>query len=291
MITLPTNRTFGIELEAFGVDRRELARHIRAAGIDVIDTHYSGSDYTRWQIKPDGSISGPNGFEIVSPVLSGQSGITQIKMVLEIANRLGGDVNRSCGFHIHWNVADWRIKHFRNFYKRWAKFERGIDSFMPQSRRGDNAMYCQSVYAQPLGRNNSNPTGWVVGSMFDAIDRCRSLQQLRTMTQGTGRYCKLNVAKFHRTGTIEIRHHSGTLDFEKVCRWIALTGAMIANADDGKAVKNFTDVSVAPKKVLDTLLGGLVRVGGIDAATRAFFKKRAKHFADAESDNTTGRNT
>ncbi len=282
-ITPTTSRTFGVEFEGFGIPIHTLVDRLRAAGINAQSSTYSGSNYRVWQVKPDGSISGSHGFEVVSPVLSGITGILEVKKVLQIVRANGGDANKSCGFHIHWGVSDWRIKHFRNFYKRWSKFERGIDITQPKSRRADNAYYCKSVYALPTYTDNTAETEVLVAHMFDRIDRCRSVGQLREMIQGShSRYCKLNLAKFHRTGTLEIRQHSGTFDEAKVLNWIALTGAMIADADNGKAVKNFS-VSPSPSKVLDTLLGGLVRVGGISASTRIFFKKRAKELADRNS--------
>ena len=274
-----TTRTFGVEFEGFGIPIHTLVSRLQAAGINARAASYSGSNYQVWQVKPDGSINGQHGFEVVSPVLSAMNGILEVKKVLEIVRANGGDANKSCGFHIHWGVADWRITHFRNFYKRWAKFERGIDITQPESRRADNAYYCQSVYSLTQGRHNVQDTDVLVQNMFSLIDSCRSVNQLKDAIQGRHtRYCKLNLAKFHRTGTMEIRQHSGSFDEAKVLNWIALTGAMVADTDNGKAVKNFTS-SPSPSKVLDTLLGGLVRVGGIESSTRTFFKKRVKELA------------
>jgi hypothetical protein len=50
---------------------------------------------------------------------------------------------------------------------------------------------------------------------------------------------------------------------------------MISDADNGKAIKGWNG-SVDAKKVLDTLLGAAVRVGGMSSATRTFYKARAK---------------
>ena len=145
MTTLNTNRTYGVEFEGFGIPMDTLVAKLRDAGINAVSASYSGCDYSVWQVKPDGSISGRYGFEIVSPVLQGSEGLEQVKTALRVVRENGGDANRSCGFHIHWGVSEWRIKNFRNFYKRWAKFEKGIDLLQPRSRRGDNAMYTQSV--------------------------------------------------------------------------------------------------------------------------------------------------
>ncbi len=273
---LPTDRTFGVEFEGFGISQYTLAAAIERAGIDCVTNHYSGSNYSVWQVKPDGSINGARGFEVVSPVLRGAEGLEQVRKVLAIVRELGGDANKSCGMHIHWGVADWRIKQFRNFYKRWAKFERGIDSIMPNSRRADNAYYCKSVFNRVVPQHTQ--AGFAIKDVceifFAQVDGCRSLRQLDTLVLGGGRYGKLNAKKFNRTGTIEIRNHSGTFNEEKVMHWIALTASLVANADAGKAIKNWTSDTVDAKQALDTLLGAAVRVGVLDASTRTFYRNR-----------------
>jgi hypothetical protein len=280
MTTLNTQRTYGVEFEGFGIDKSVLVRKLREAGINAYESSYSGSDYTVWQVKSDASIRGHMGFEIVSPVLQGQHGLEQIKTALRVVRENGGDANRSCGFHIHWGVADWGVREFRNFYKRWAKFEQGIDLVQPKSRRGDNAQYCRSVYHSVFAGHSTRGIKENTSYFFNMIDNCNSIRAIEELTQPgwTGRYRKLNMKKFHRTGTIEVRHASGTFDEQKALSWISLTGSMIADADNKKAVKTWAG-SVDAKKALDTLLGAAVRVGGIDAATRTYFKNRAKQLA------------
>ena len=280
MTTLNTQRTFGVEFEGYGIDRHELARKLREAGLQAQEASYSGSNYSIWQVKYDGSINGPQGFEIVSPVLQGAEGIEQVKTALRVVRENGGDANRSCGFHIHWGVSDWGIKQFRNFFKRWGKFEKGIDLVQPKSRRDDNAHYCRSILHDVCPSHIGGDIKTITEQFFSAIDSCRSVAQIERLTQAgyDGRYRKLNMKKYHRTGTIEVRHGSGTFDEQKALAWIALTGSMIADADNGKAIKGWNG-SVDAKKVLDTLLGAAVRVGGIDTATRTFFKKRVKQLA------------
>ena len=56
--------------------------------------------------------------------------------------------------------------------------------------------------------------------------------------------------------------------------WIALTASLVANADAGKAIKNWTSDTVDAKQALDTLLGAAVRVGVLDASTRTFYRNR-----------------
>ena len=266
MTTFSSDRTFGVEFEAFNVDRRTLVAELRSVGIRAEMAYYSGSNFNLWQIKTDGSINGPQGFEVVSPVLRGDAGLAEVEKVLEIMNRLDAKVNRSCGFHVHWGVGDWGVKQFRNVSKRWMKFERSFDMIQPMSRRGNTNQYLQNF-------NSFNS----LEVAFQKVDACRTVTQISEQFQGgmSGRYKKLNFKKFNLTGTVEFRHHSGTTDFAKVKAWLLLTNSMVADADSNKSIKRWaqgTDASTA----LKVLLNAAVRTGGIDAATRKFYTRRAR---------------
>ena len=69
------NSKFGVELECFNVQMQTVVDALNAAGIPSIRAGYSGSDYSKFQIKHDGSIQGRDGFEVVSPILQGEEGI------------------------------------------------------------------------------------------------------------------------------------------------------------------------------------------------------------------------
>jgi len=275
MVKVNDKRTFGIELEAYNVSRLTLVSSLQQAGIDAVCASYSGRNYSVWQIKTDSSICGQNGFEVVSPILS-HNDVPQIETVVRIINELGGKVNASCGMHIHWGVSDWSVKKFKNFTKRYVKFETAIDSIVPKSRRGSQNRYCKTIIRDDYGRNlvsNINHT-------FKKIDKCKSLRQI-SQEVTHGKFSKLNTDVFFRSGTIEIRHHSGTLDIDKILNWISLTGGMVNDSDNNKSVKNFStdimlDVFLTNKrKQLSTLLNGLARGGNITKDTKKFFKSRA----------------
>ena len=80
-MTMNTNRTYGVEFEGYGIPMDTLVSKLRHVGINARLASYSGSDYSVWQVKPDGSISGRYGFEVVSPVLQGTDGLEQVKKV------------------------------------------------------------------------------------------------------------------------------------------------------------------------------------------------------------------
>lgn len=261
------NGKFGVELECFNVERSVVVDALTQAGFRATESMYQGQNYSVWQIKHDGSIQGRNAFEVVSPILQGEEGIQAIRKVCEILTALGAEVNTSTGFHVHHDATTWGIKEFRNLMKRFIKFEAGMDAIQPASRRHSDNRYIASLY---VGYSNTDINRQK--QLFSAIDECRSVRKLAEMF-GT-RYLKLNMQCFFRTNTVEFRHHSGTVDAQKVENYIRLTYAMVQDAKDHVAVKAFSEQFTA-KVALDTMLAGLVRRARLSQDVAKFYKARA----------------
>ncbi|SDX53839.1 amidoligase family protein [Hymenobacter psychrophilus] len=68
-------RTFGVEIEAYGVPRATLLAELRAQGLEAEAEGYNHSTRPHWKIVSDGSLSGADAFELVSPVLQGCDGL------------------------------------------------------------------------------------------------------------------------------------------------------------------------------------------------------------------------
>lgn len=210
------NHKFGIELEAFGVERSVLLRELTAAGINIQSEMYNHTRRNHWKIVSDSSISGSLGFEIVSPVLKGERGLAEAKKVCDVLTRVGAKVNKSCGFHVHIDAKNLSMNDWKNLYKNYITLETEIDSIMPTSRRANNNQYCKSL------------TNWC-GSKertFNVIDNATTVQELSRSISNT-RYVKVNAQSFVRHGTVEFRQHSGTVEFEKVSNWVRICGALI----------------------------------------------------------------
>lgn len=202
-----TNRTFGIEIEAKGMDCASAARVITAAGFPCRAENYGHSTGTNWKVVPDGSVD--YGFEVVSPVLSGEDGIAQVKAIAAALVAAGASVDKQCGLHVHVGANDLTASDIMNCMKRYAAHETAIDAFMPFSRRETNSMYCQPVRSA-LGYIQSRmSTGTLEGVS------ARALCELHNE-----RYYKLNVSAFLRHGTLEFRQHSGTVSGMKMENWI-----------------------------------------------------------------------
>jgi Putative amidoligase enzyme len=197
----PFNRKFGIEIEAHGVGKAIIVRKLRAAGINVEIESYNHTTAGYWKIVTDGSLNGENAWEIVSPILQGLEGLNEVEKVCQVLGENGVKINKSCGLHIHFDAQNMTANHLKNLVINYGNFESVIDSFLPESRRGNNNTYCKSV--RSLEAQISSAT------------------TIRKMAEAIGsRYYKLNLQSYLRHQTIEFRQHSGTVEYTKISNWI-----------------------------------------------------------------------
>lgn len=212
-----TRRAYGIEIECIvpsAIQDTMIASAAVEQGVDVRSERYNHSTRGHWKIIWDSSISARSGFrgiEIVSPKLYGTEGLKEIEIVCKVLQDLGAIVNTSCGLHVHHDASDFGSKHFTNIKQIYRTAEPMLDAIMPASRRGNFNTYCRSVVG-------------VDDSAFEYT-----------------RYYKLNVTSYTRHGSLEFRHHAGTLNAVKIIAWVHLTQAIMERAKKGKmntAMKN-----------------------------------------------------
>lgn len=280
-MTFDNKRTFGVEIEFIGQNNQrmtniEINQYLERQGANfkMHTAYYSDTDSSIWRLKTDSSVRGSGyGLEVVSPILRGDEGHRQLMLVLDAINHTGATINRSCGLHIHVGVSDWGIKQFRNLYKRYAKFERAIDSVMPNSRRRSNNDYCNSTVMA---------FGYTLGEAFEKINSCRTARQIQSQI-GT-RYTKLNIQSFWKHGTIEFRHHAGSTDKDKISNWLKVCLSMVQAADDNRAIKvnRFDPIDEYVDRI-NLMLKGLGKLQDtlIDSTTKRFFTKRRKELCNS----------
>lgn len=203
-------RKFGIEIEFIrshrNQTREEIANALRNAGINTRAEGYNHTAQNYWKLITDSSAD----YELVSPVLSGGLGIEEMKKALDALDELGCKVDRRCGIHIHLDANDLNTEQIRAFCAHWAIAQAGIfDRLVPPSRRDDNNHFCRNI-----------PTD------YQEYFNCNSIGELSYLVSSS-RYRKLNLQSYFRYGTIEIRHHGGSLNSYKVEGWLRLQNVFL----------------------------------------------------------------
>jgi hypothetical protein len=234
MMTMQTptmSRRFGVEIEFLAtITPAHAVSVLRAAGIQVEFMGYTHQTTPHWKIVTDGSC----GYELVSPVLEGEAGIEEMKKATTALEAAGATVNKACGFHVHFDASTMSMKAVRNLFKLWLKFEDVLDTFQPASRRGNTNTYCRSnlpqEFADAAGHRGA------CDDAFRRIDACGTMDELKQLYPC--RYRKLNVHSYFRHRTLEVRHHAGTTDPEKIAHWVRLMARLFDAAETAATVRN-----------------------------------------------------
>jgi len=205
--------TYGIEIEfTCRVSIYDVAQALQNAGVACEAEGYNHSTRSHWKVVTDASVRG--GYEVVSPILNDNNFESEIKKVCEGLASINAGINQSCGLHVHHGARDLTVETAKNLVKMYKANESHIDSFMPRSRRDNNNQYVRTLEAV-------------------SVASIESADDLRDVSYAMGtRYRKINLESFWRHGTVEFRHHSGTVEASKIINWVKLTRAMLNVANE-----------------------------------------------------------
>lgn len=251
-----SDRSFGVEIECIGPTNLigELAH---AAGVRLRAEEYNHQNRPHWKIVNDGSLNAgincPPGFrtmELVSPILRGEDGIRQLRIICGILSATKTIVNKTCGLHVHHDAADLGIASIRRLAHNWANSQLAIDKVVAPSRRGAaNPTYCRPLNSDDL----------------QSIDMTSDKNR---MGYGSGRYKTLNLCALQKHGTIEIRQHQGTVDFEKIAAWVQFGQKFIDWSAEGNTMPEDSD----------EIVGVMERIN-LQDSTRNYFTNRETYFS------------
>jgi hypothetical protein len=220
--------TFGVELEV-----------TLPAGTCPVGGYHAGVQVPQlppgWKAERDGSIQASPGFmaaEIVSPVLKGAEGLSQLKAVCDWLNSVGAKVNRSTGFHVHvgFNASD--MGALRRLVCLVANFEKALFAATGTHSR-EEGTHCRGIQ-----QNHQFVTA------FHAT---------RVARPGlcNNRYHVLNLTNLLRYGkpTVEFRVFAGTTNALKALSYVRLCLAIVEKALNMKKLPKWvakTPVETSP---------------------------------------------
>lgn len=171
------DRAVGIEIECFGKLDRETMRE-------------SLPVWTR--IESDGSLNCPAGNRTheIRALLVRREMEPRLHRLCRLVSAMGLKVNKSCGFHVHFDFRGHSLSDVVKVARRADKWLAAMAELVPASRR-DNT-FCK------FGTSQSD------------------------------RYHAVNLCSFSKHSTLEIRLHSGTVDYSKILAWIRLCELVLA---------------------------------------------------------------
>ena len=198
---------FGIEIETIAKhSQNTLANKIyrqidladKGLQVDTNNHAYHSHIANKWGFENDGSLrpntSFPFGCEIISPPLKIDR-LWEVKKILEVLkNKIA--TNKSCGLHVHIECKD--VETVKNVLLIWRKFETQIIKSFPISRH-NNGM-CKKI--------NRMTTDRLLGMRY-------------------GRHHMINSESWAYRGTVEFRGHAGTVNFNKIKRWILFAAKIV----------------------------------------------------------------
>lgn len=300
-----TDRTFGVEVECYlpaNVTRGQLSAALRRVGVRARCETYNHQVAPSWKITTDLSLPS-NGVEVVSPVLSGEAGIEQVRRVMNAIKALGCTVDVRCGLHVHVYAGDLSLDELKNVAINFVQSETAFDAIMPPSRRGDKNVYIYSNRTGFGGATENEQINRAIdyfkgatstedlmrrvsqGSDGTVMGRASSLSYNRavgTPCTAATRYRKLNTESFFpsygRPGykTLEFRQHGGTVEAGKVTNWVRFCVAFI----EGSRRSCRKPRKIGGRHDVAYELHSMFRHFNLPAETRAFFRARRMEFID-----------
>jgi len=199
------SRRFGVEIECGHSEKG--TRGAELALRPLVEAGKIDGDWARY-IGVDGS-----GVEIRSPILCGPDGFAQLKRVMRTLKKDGWWTSEADGMHVHHDAPEFlgNPQLVARLVRSWVRNRQLIEKFVDDVR-WDNS-YCPKWYdpdLQNVGKRIKTYYGdeeFGYQSVYDRYD--------------------LNVLSLDYHGSIEIRLHEGTLEFEQAEAWIRFGQAFL----------------------------------------------------------------
>jgi hypothetical protein len=275
---LPPGQRYGIELELTSMKEKE----------DICEAlrHHLGHSIDSWKLERDTSIEcsrnqpNCNKFELVSPKLQGEEGLSRISEVLRTLRQNDVDIkiNKSMGFHVHVEVADLSQQQLNRVCQNFVNFEDVFDSLVPPSRRSG------SEESNRYFRSNANALPWTSNRQRHGLLRiCHNIVVLANVMNPGGRYYKLNLQNLvtKKQETLEFRQHSSTTDFAKISNWIRLCIQFVISSKENRGlIKCFGNPGPSLEVKTDIFFRTLIQ----NPSLYDFYRKRQEELKHLDED-------
>lgn len=254
MLRYFTPRTFGVEIETFGLKytispgdqgvippykitsrsaEGELLPQIFARhGISLDGLSPDAPPYEAWSFVLDDTIKGAGGSELVSPILSGLKGLAQVYDVLLLLKEFPQiQVNETCGFHVHHGVepSSFSNRELFQLLRIVSIFEDYIYCLLPEERRqADTCRPLEIDLHEWYRRDGSETHVPRVQHLWYSPENRDDPEKPRHRKMHPTRYHGLNLHSYWYRNTIEFRYFPSLLDQpEELMQWIIFSQFLV----------------------------------------------------------------
>jgi hypothetical protein len=293
MLGYLTDRSFGVEIEFYGLDYYILPPDNgiikpyniyskTADGRDFLqllgDYRLNlGTDKDSWHFEEDASIVHRGGVELISPILRGFTGLLELHRFFQLLGEIrGAQIDESCGFHVHHGVNAKRygctrlkdlirIVHSMEDYIylliAGGRIER--DTCRPMDL--DINLLRKLGDCKDICKNGSCKLKELWYSHRNRYDPERRESDRYDLT----RYHGLNLHSYWYRSTIEFRYHSAVLhQIDEAMQWIIFTQFLVElSAGRIPTIEYRSDANKWMKTIYKMYLvfGHLNRISGLSA--------------------------
>lgn len=255
----------------------------------------------------DGSLTSGLGFpiEIQTPILKGKKGEICIAELCTTLINKGFKVDKTCGLHIHLDgkeigirssfvKAGGRPEVLIRLYLAYRLFDPVLLSMLPSTRRKNQ--YCLSFddvsnrertvifdsFRGSLAKmKNVNSIidfehyWYKTGGNYEYVNQAKSTHYT------WARYFGINFHSLLKDNHLEIRYHSGTLNYEKILYWIDLHGKIIEKCINGEITVEMLENLHLEKLTIIDLTKRMFKLLKLKEETVEYLQERQSKFKDA----------
>jgi hypothetical protein len=256
------NRTFGVEIEFFGITQEVANNALLGAGLNSAIEQYNHDARPWWKVTTDASVTNTGtglgrGLEVVSPILSREQGFNDLGKAVKALLDAGAKIDKTCGIHVHIGADGMNGGDIIRLIELYTINGSHIDGVIAQSRH--NTCWAKKY-------NNAG-----VSNLRSQLSGLSGGEPLRRAMRNIDRYYAVNASSYLRHGTIEFRQHQGSLNAEKIASWVKFVMSLL-----NKAV-TMTDTDVRDFGSFSGLLDTLA----VDGTTKEYLNRRVMSLANS----------
>lgn len=249
-----TERTFGVEIEIFGLNyvitpidrgfikpycissRAKNGRHV----LDLCRDHRIslGPNLDSWCFQADSSVRGKkhtqHGAELTSPILSGIDGLVQVYKAYQFLCDIEGvEIDKSCGLHVHHGVDPkvYNCKELQQLVRIVDQYEDQFYLLIPGDRQ--NAETCRPMEIDvkaflEVCEADADKGSCRIKDLWYSLENRYHAEDVKSPRYDRTRYHGLNLHSYWYRSTIEFRYHSAVLhNIDEAIQWIIFTQFLV----------------------------------------------------------------